>query len=168
MLDPVQRLRRILLVSCVTALAAVPSTLWALDAGSTNIDAQTQAAIEQAVTNNLKSYGGNQPIPGAAVGIWAPGNRSFVKGIGAGQLSPHVPMSVDDKFRIGSNTKTFVITVLLQLVQEGRLSLDDTVDKFKLNVNIPDGNRITVRQLAQMRSGLLDLYALPAFQALKI
>ena len=168
MLEAVRRFRRAFLMSCLAAFANIPSPLSALDAGSTNLDAQTQAAIEQAVTNNLKSYGGNQPVPGAAVGVWASGNRSFVKGIGAGQLSPHVPMSVDDKFRIGSNTKTFVITVLLQLVQEGRLSLDDTVDKFKLNVNIPDGNRITVRQMMEMRSGLLDLYALPAFQALDI
>ena len=75
---------------------------------------------------------------------------------------------VNDKFRIGSNTKTFVITVLLQLVQEGRLSLDDTVAKFKLNVNMPDADRITIRQLVEMRSGLIDLYALPAFQALDI
>lgn len=152
----------------MAALTGASMPACALDAGSTNLDAQTQAAIEQAVTNNLKSYGGHQPVPGAAVGVWASGNRAFVKGIGAGQLSPQVPMSVDDKFRIGSNTKTFVITVLLQLEQEGRLSLDDTVDKFKLNVNIPDGNRITVRQMMEMRSGLLDLYALPAFQALDI
>jgi D-alanyl-D-alanine carboxypeptidase len=163
-----QCFRRAVLVSCLAAFANIPSPLSALDAGSTNLDAQTQAAIEQAVTNNLKSYGSHQPVPGAAVGVWASGKRSFVKGIGAGQLSPHAPMSVDDKFRIGSNTKTFVITVLLQLVQEGRLSLDDTVDKFKLNVTIPDGNRITVRQMMEMRSGLLDLYALPAFQALDI
>jgi D-alanyl-D-alanine carboxypeptidase len=139
-----------------------------MDAGANNIDAPTQAAIEQAVTGNLKSYGGNAPVPGAAVGVWASGGRSFVKGFGSGQLTPRVAMSLNDKFRIGSNTKTFVITVLLQLVQEGRLGLDDSVAKFKLNVNMPDGNRITIRQLAEMRSGLLDLYALPAFQALDI
>ena len=34
-------------------------------------------------------------------------------------------MKLDDKFRVGSNTKTFVVTVLLQLVDEGKLSLDD-------------------------------------------
>ena len=122
----------------------------------------------QAVTDNLKSYGGKAPVPGAAVGVWASGGRSFVKGFGAGRLSPHVAMSLNDKFRIGSNTKTFVVTVLLQLAQEGRLNLDDTVARFKLNVNMPDADRITIRQLAEMRSGLLDLYALPAFQALDI
>lgn len=154
--------------SCAAAVTGASSLLCAMEAGSTNLDAQTQAAIESAVTNNLKSYGGNQPVPGAAVGAWAPGGRSFVKGIGLGRLSPQVPMSPNDKFRIGSNTKTFVVTVLLQLVDEGRMGLDDPVDKFSLNVKIPDGNRITVRQLAEMRSGIVDLYASPAFQALDI
>ena len=166
MIDFVRRL--LLLTSCLAALAGSSWRSHALEAGVTNLDAATQAAIEQAVTANLKSYGGSQPVPGAAIGVWASGGRSFVKGIGAGQLSPHVAMSVNDKFRIGSNTKTFVITVLLQLDQEGRMSLDDTVAKFKLNVKMPDADRITVRQLMEMRSGLLDLYALPAFQALDI
>src|SRR4051812_6375297 len=123
MIAAIERSRFFVALFCgLAALTGASMPSCALDAGSTNLDAQTQAAIEQAVTNNLKSYGGHQPVPGAAVGVWAAGNRSFVKGIGAGQLSPHVPMSVDDKFRIGSNTKTFVITVLLQLVQEGNLS----------------------------------------------
>ncbi len=77
-------------------------------------------------------------------------------------------MALDDKFRVGSNTKTFVVTVLLQLVDERKLKLDDPVSKFKLGVTVPNGNKITIRQLMQMRSGLIDLYALPAFQALDI
>ena len=169
MINSIRHFRLGAFVSCCLAAATGGSGLsHALDAATTNLDAATQAAIEQAVTANLKSYGGSQPVPGAAIGVWASGGRSFVKGIGAGQLSPHVAMSVNDKFRIGSNTKTFVITVLLQLVQEDRLGLDDPVSKFKLNVKMPDADRITIRQLAEMRSGLIDLYALPAFQALDI
>ncbi len=169
MFESVRRPRLGISLFCgLLAVTGASKLLYALDAGTTNLDTQTQAAIEAAVTNNLKSYGGNQPVPGAAVGVWAPGNRSFVKGFGSGQLSPQVPMSVNDKFRIGSNTKTFVVTVLLQLVQENRLGLDDTVDKFKLDVRMPDANRITIRQLAEMRSGIVDLYASPAFQALDI
>jgi D-alanyl-D-alanine carboxypeptidase len=160
---------RCLALACYLSTGAVLSNeAHALEAGATNLDAATQAAIEQAVTANLKSYGASQPVPGAAIGVWASGGRSFVKGIGAGQLSPHVAMSVNDKFRVGSNTKTFVITVLLQLVDEGRLGLDDPVARFKLDVKMPDADRITVRQLMDMRSGLIDLYALPAFQALDI
>ncbi|MFF1956305.1 serine hydrolase domain-containing protein [Streptomyces sp. NPDC058220] len=65
----------------------------------------------------------------------------------------------NDGFRIGSATKTYVATVILQLVGEGRLSLDDTVDHWLPAVvsgNGNDGTKITVRQLLQHTSGLFD------------
>ncbi len=68
----------------------------------------------------------------------------------------------DDKFRIASTTKTFVATVVLQLVGEGRLSLDDTVGELLPGVvsgNGNDGNRITVRQLLNHTSGLFNYTA---------
>jgi D-alanyl-D-alanine carboxypeptidase len=64
-----------------------------------------------------------------------------------------------DEFRIGSETKTFVATVVLQLVAEGRLSLDDTVARWLPGVvsgNGNDGNTITVRELLQHTSGLYN------------
>ncbi|MGK7231826.1 serine hydrolase domain-containing protein [Streptomyces hygroscopicus] len=67
-----------------------------------------------------------------------------------------------DRFRIGSATKTFVSTVMLQLVGEGRVSLDDTVDRWLPGVvsgNGNDGRHITVRQLLQHTSGLYDYTA---------
>ncbi len=68
----------------------------------------------------------------------------------------------DDKFRIASTTKTFVSTVVLQLVGEGRLSLDDTVEDLLPGVvsgNGNDGSRITVRQLLNHTSGLFNYTA---------
>jgi D-alanyl-D-alanine carboxypeptidase len=67
-----------------------------------------------------------------------------------------------DRFRIASTTKTFVATVVLQLVGEGRLSLDDTVEHWLPGVvsgNGNDGSAITVRQLLQHTSGLFDYTA---------
>lgn len=67
-----------------------------------------------------------------------------------------------DKFRIASATKTFVSTVVLQLVGEGRLSLDDTVEDLLPGVvsgNGNDGSRITVRQLLNHTSGLFNYTA---------
>ncbi|ARX84165.1 hypothetical protein SMD44_03602 [Streptomyces alboflavus] len=61
--------------------------------------------------------------------------------------------------RIGSVTKTFTAVVVLQLVQEGRISLNDTVEKHLPNLlrgKGIDGNGITVRQLLQHTSGLPD------------
>ncbi|MEU1191303.1 serine hydrolase domain-containing protein [Streptomyces sp. NPDC005859] len=67
-----------------------------------------------------------------------------------------------DLFRIASTTKTFVATVVLQLVGEGRLSLDDTVEHWLPGVvsgHGNDGSAIAVRQLLQHTSGLFDYTA---------
>ena len=80
--------------------------------------------------------------------------RSGVANISTGQ-----PVPLDGEFRIGSVTKTFVATVVLQLVGEGRLSLDDTVAHWlpgAVEGNINDGSRITIRELLQMTSGIYD------------
>ncbi len=61
-------------------------------------------------------------------------------------------MRTNLEFRIGSNTKTWTGTVILQLVQEGRLRLSDPVSKF--HSGIPRGNQITIAQLLEMRSGI--------------
>ncbi|WP_067535547.1 serine hydrolase domain-containing protein [Nocardia crassostreae] len=61
----------------------------------------------------------------------------------------------DSRFRIGSVTKTFVATVVLQLVDEGRVGLDDPIDEHLPSV-VPGGQRITVRQLLNHTSGLYD------------
>ncbi|MEV5531028.1 serine hydrolase domain-containing protein [Streptomyces prunicolor] len=69
---------------------------------------------------------------------------------------------VTDKFRIASSTKAFVSTVMLQLVGEGRVSLDDTVEHWLPGVvdgNGNDGNAITVRQLLNHTSGLFNYTA---------
>ncbi|GLF92917.1 serine hydrolase domain-containing protein [Streptomyces yaizuensis] len=69
------------------------------------------------------------------------------------------PMPHQGSFRMGSNTKTFVATVVLQLVAEGRMGLDDSVEHHLPGVvggNGHDGRKITVRQLLQHTSGLPD------------
>ena len=77
---------------------------------------------------------------------------------------PRTRMRVTDRFRIGSETKMFVSTVVLQLVGEGKLSLDDTVER-RLPGLIPNGSDITVRQLLNHTSGLYDYAEDKAFLA---
>jgi D-alanyl-D-alanine carboxypeptidase len=129
---------------------------------------EVQQALEAAVAKELKAYGGKEPIPGAVVGVWIPGKAPFMKAIGLSNISPKKPMALDDKFRVGSNTKTFVVTVLLQLVDEKKLSLDDPLSKFNLGVKVPNAENITVRQLCQMESGLLDVYHAPELDKMDI
>lgn len=124
---------------------------------------QIQKSLYAAITKELAAFGGAKPVPGAVVAVWAPGKGTFVKAVGYSNIAPQTAMALDDKFRIGSNTKTFVITVLLQLVDEKKLGLDDPVSNFDIGVKIPNGENITVRQLCQMRSGLLDAYDAPQY-----
>ena len=74
-------------------------------------------------------------------------------------LDSRQPVNGNGFFRIGSNTKTFLSVVVLQLVAEHRLSLDDTVGHWLPGVvhgNGNDGGKITVRELLQHTSGLHD------------
>jgi D-alanyl-D-alanine carboxypeptidase len=78
------------------------------------------------------------------------------------------PPRAGDRFRIGSITKTFVATVLLQLEADGRLDVDDTVERWLpglVHGHGNDGRRITVRQLLDHTSGLYDYTSDPAFRA---
>ncbi|MEV0761810.1 serine hydrolase domain-containing protein [Nocardia sp. NPDC050435] len=81
---------------------------------------------------------------------------------GAGDLATGAPFADDARFRIASNTKTFVATVALQLVGEGRLELDVPVERYLPGVvHGPgiDGGRITLRNLLQHTSGLPEFAA---------
>lgn len=73
----------------------------------------------------------------------------------------------NERFRIGSITKTFVATVVLQLDAEGRLDLDDSVEEWLPGVvrgNGHDGREVTLRQLLNHTSGIYDVTSAPSFQ----
>lgn len=125
-----------------------------------------RSAIVAVVESDRKKYGGRTPIPGVLIGVWDANGASFVQPFGYADLATRRPMTTADHFRIGSNTKTFVVSVILQLIAEKKLSLDDPVSKFALGVNIPNGKNITVRELCNMRSGLFEGYATPQFAQL--
>ncbi|MBY7101231.1 serine hydrolase [Bacillus sp. 6YEL31] len=82
---------------------------------------------------------------------------SYVAGIA--DVRTKKPMKADFRFRIGSVTKTFIATVLLQLSGENRLNLDDSIEKWLPGViqgNGYDGNQITIRQILNHTSGIAD------------
>ncbi|WP_371384039.1 serine hydrolase domain-containing protein [Rhodococcus sp. GXMU-t2271] len=62
------------------------------------------------------------------------------------------PPTAADHTRIGSITKTFTVTAILQLMQDGKLSLDDPIGKYV--PGLPNGDTATLRQLADMTSGI--------------
>jgi D-alanyl-D-alanine carboxypeptidase len=110
----------------------------------------------------LQSRGGElAPLVRQVVDAGAPGvlvqvrdggkTRTSVFGVADAQRLVHD----GDRFRIGSVTKTFVATVVLQLVGEGSLELEDSVDEWLPGL-VPGGGEITVRQLLAHQSGLFD------------
>jgi D-alanyl-D-alanine carboxypeptidase len=98
--------------------------------------------------------------PGAVV-LVRDGNRTVRLARGFADRARKAPMRVTDRFRVGSVTKTFVATVVLQLAGEGRLSLDDTVERWLPGL-VPNGQGITIRQLLNHTSGLFDYTQDPA------
>ena len=103
-----------------------------------------------------------QAVAGAVAGVWIAGRGAWTHAHGIGNVQTAAPMTVDDHFRIASVTKTFVATVVLQLVDEGTLSLDDTLEQFV--PGIPNGERITVRQVLGMTAGIVNYINDPAFE----
>ncbi|MBM7493395.1 D-alanyl-D-alanine carboxypeptidase [Micromonospora luteifusca] len=92
-------------------------------------------------------------------GLVRDGGRVTAAGSGVADLDTGAQMPIDGYFRIGSTTKTFVSVVLLQLVGEGRIRLDDPIERWLPGVvqgNGNDGRHVTVRQVLQHTSGLYD------------
>jgi CubicO group peptidase (beta-lactamase class C family) len=89
-------------------------------------------------------------VPGAVV-LSRRGNHMTLLASGYGNLKQKTDTRTSDRFRVGSVTKTFVATLVLQLVEAGKLHLDDTVES-RLPGVIPNGKAITVRQLLNMTS----------------
>jgi len=106
-----------------------------------------QRAIEQAMSDHF--------APGCVVCLEQPGNDPWLQAFGVADIDTGEPVTRGHHFRIGSITKTFTATVILQLVDEGVLHLDDPVSTFR--DDIPHGDTMTLRHLLGMRSGLFDL-----------
>lgn len=88
--------------------------------------------------------------------ITADGRREAVA-VGKGNLESGAETPVDGEVRIGSNTKTYVATIVLQLVDDGQITLDEPIETYLPSLVAGDGidgTKITVRQLLQHTSGL--------------
>ncbi|MEU8875055.1 serine hydrolase domain-containing protein [Streptomyces javensis] len=112
----------------------------------------TEAELRRAVARTLEEAG----FIGITVEV-RDGHRRIHARAGEAERGTGRPMPYGAHYRAASVTKSFVATVVLQLVAEGRLSLSDPVDKWLPGVvsgNGNDGRRITVRNLLQHTSGI--------------
>jgi D-alanyl-D-alanine carboxypeptidase len=136
--------------SLLTLLVCLALVLVVGAASAAPKSGQSAAPVLQRALDQVVAAG----VPGAVV-LAREGNHLTVLASGYGNLKQKTRMRTSDRFRVGSVTKTFVATVVLQLAGEGKLKLDDTVEG-RLPGVIPNGKSITIRHLLNMRSGLFD------------
>src|SRR5262249_10447885 len=139
----VHRLRTLAIMAMVTAGLLVGCN--AVSRAGQRVD-----ALDKAIPAAMQ----RASFPGAIVGIWQDGREPYVRAFGVRDTATGQPMATDLSVRIGSNSKAFTVTALLMLADQGKVGLDDPIDRYVEGV--PGGNRITLRQLAAMRSGLFD------------
>lgn len=104
--------------------------------------------IKDALTDTMAEY----KVPGAVVAVCDPGYMTWVTAQGVADKTTKQEMTTDLVWPLRSVTKSFTVTLIMQLVDEGRISLDDPISEYVPDV--PNGDTITLRQLADMTSGV--------------
>jgi D-alanyl-D-alanine carboxypeptidase len=134
------------MVACLaTVTLAIPS---ASAAAPSDDDAALRATLEAVVDAGATG----------AIGLVDDGGDVSAVAVGASRLGTGRPLRVSDEVRAGSITKTVIATITLQLVGEGRLRLNDTVERW-LPGMVPNGAAITIRMLLEHTSGIFDYTA---------
>ncbi|MBD8101369.1 serine hydrolase domain-containing protein [Plantibacter sp. CFBP 8775] len=160
------RHRTIIAVSAAAALLAGTVSLSACSS-ATEQTAGSESGPLQDRMQSLVDAG----YPAALASVIGPDGEAIDVAAGIGDLATDEPAPVDGEVRIASNTKMFVSTVVLQLVQEGKVALDAPIDTYLpglITGDGIDGTRISVRQLLQHTAGLpeyADQIAADAFAA---
>lgn len=91
------------------------------------------------------------------------GKVIYRKGVGEADKSWNIPNTPDTRFRIGSVTKQFTATLILQLVDEGKLKLDGKISDYLPDYPKGIGGRVTIHQLLSHSSGIPNYTDLPGF-----
>ncbi|WP_328928445.1 beta-lactamase family protein [Streptomyces sp. NBC_00190] len=137
-----------------SAMAIAVMTLGALTSPAT---ATASAARPDGVQQTLNALVRDDGMPAVLESVQDRSGRTRTYTAGVGNLATGEPVPADGQVRIGSNTKTFVAVVVLQLVAERRVDLDAAIDTYLPGLvrgEGIDGRHITVRQLLQQTSGL--------------
>ncbi|MDZ7910321.1 MAG: serine hydrolase domain-containing protein [Rhodococcus sp. (in: high G+C Gram-positive bacteria)] len=142
----------LLLSACSSATdSASPSSSAPTSAGSADsaVLSFDSAAMDSAVSEKAEQF---REI--AMVVMITTPTQKYVNTWGSVREGVNEPPTLDTKVRVGSNTKTWTGSAILQLVDEGKLAVTDPVSKFRPDV--PNGDNITIGNLLDMRSGLYN------------
>jgi CubicO group peptidase (beta-lactamase class C family) len=100
-------------------------------------------------------------LPGVAVLVSRDGKIAFQGGFGFANIEEKTPVTPETKFRIGSIAKQFTAAAILRLAEDGKLALDDKLEKYF--PGFPRGGEITLRQLLNHTSGIRSYTSKPEF-----
>jgi CubicO group peptidase (beta-lactamase class C family) len=116
------------------------------------LDSALVAKIEATITQTMKTY----QIPGLAIGIIKDGQVAYTKGFGLAEVGTDRAVTPETVFQLGSNSKTVVVTAIMQLKEQGKIDLDAPVAAYLPYFQLADERykEITIRQLLSHRSGL--------------
>jgi D-alanyl-D-alanine carboxypeptidase len=145
----------LLFVGLMVAACALPASAAPTGNALNTIDGATLQRLVETTSRELL-------VPGAVVVLRTP-HGAFTASYGTTQRGITAPPTADTRFRIASNTKTMTAAVIMQLAQEGKLSLSDSISKFVAGV--PNGDKITIAELLEMRSGLYNFTDAPELAA---
>jgi CubicO group peptidase (beta-lactamase class C family) len=99
------------------------------------------------------------PTAGVAVAIMQGRALTYARGYGLADVERRVPVRVETVFRLGSVTKQFTAAAVLQLVEQGKLRLDDEITKYLPDAPV-QGRRVTIHQLLNHTSGIKNYTSL--------
>jgi D-alanyl-D-alanine carboxypeptidase len=113
-------------------------------------------ALAEQLQSTLNKAQAGSPTPGVTQAVITPDGFTWEGAAGVSNVSNQTPTKPDDIFGIGSVTKAFTAATVLKLAEAEKLSLDDTLEKWRPDIaaNIPEGKNITVRQLLNGTSGI--------------
>jgi D-alanyl-D-alanine carboxypeptidase len=132
--------------------SVVEATVEGTSGGEDRFSTETAQQLDSAIAEVMKE----KNLPGVVVAVSVPGEGEYVDAQGTADLDVGRERQPNDPFRMGSITKTFTATAILQLVDEGRLSKSDTLSKWY--PDFPNAEQITVDDLLSMRSGIPDYW----------
>lgn len=118
--------------------------------------AEVSAFLDNIMPATLARYN----VPGATVAVVKDGRLVVAKGYGYSNISGRIPVDADTtSFRIGSVTKLFTWTAVMQLADEGKVDLDADVNTYLVDMKMPDtypGRPVTLRNLMTHTAGFED------------
>jgi D-alanyl-D-alanine carboxypeptidase len=128
---------------------SVLALLLSCNSGGGSLNPELVARLREIVSQYKEEFG----VPGVLAGVWIPGRGHLIIEDGLSDIETGTPIRKSDHVRIGSVTKSFTVTVILQLAEEALIDLSDPVGKYLPDV---ENGEATIAELADMRSGIFN------------